>query len=149
VSAADRFAITALMEQLELFVRQLREADGRLRKFGKSGPLAEREARAILDSIPMVGPVTIDVPVDKSVPIDGSRNETHAHKSRRNPRAQKQPRSTWVSFLDPPCNLRGTGCARVSRPRTGGEVRRAAPNATLAKPAGRHYPGGFGFREPR
>jgi len=60
VSAADRFAITALMEQLELFVRQLREADGRLRKFGKSGPLAEREARAILESIPMVGPVTID-----------------------------------------------------------------------------------------
>jgi transposase len=60
VSAADRFAMTALMEQLELFGRQLREADGQLRKFGKSGPLAEREARAILDSIPMVGPVTID-----------------------------------------------------------------------------------------
>ena len=61
VSGADRFVITALMEQLGLFQRQLREADRQLRKFAKTAPLAEREARAILDSIPLVGPVTIDV----------------------------------------------------------------------------------------
>ena len=61
IREADRFTVTALMDQLELFRRQLREADGQLRKFAKTGPVAEREARAILDSIPLVGPVTIDV----------------------------------------------------------------------------------------
>jgi len=61
VSAADRFVITALKEQLELFEGQLSEADRRLREFAKGGPLAEREARAVLESVPQVGPVTIDV----------------------------------------------------------------------------------------
>lgn len=61
VSAADRFVVTAQMDQLGLFRRQLREANRQLRRFGKTGPLAEREARAVLDSIPLVGPVTIDV----------------------------------------------------------------------------------------
>jgi transposase len=61
VSVADRFSITALKEQLGLFQRQLGEADRQLREFAKRGPLAEQEARAVLESIPQVGPVTIDV----------------------------------------------------------------------------------------
>ena len=61
LGASDHFEITALQEQLALFVRQLRQVEGELAKFAKTAPLAEREARAILASIPLVGPVTIDV----------------------------------------------------------------------------------------
>ncbi len=61
ISPADRFAVQALREQLELFGRQLREAEGELRRFAKTGPLAEREARAVLETVEQVGPVTIDV----------------------------------------------------------------------------------------
>ena len=58
---ADRFEVQALQEQLALFEQQLHEANRQLRKFETTAPLAEREARALLESIPQVGPVTIDV----------------------------------------------------------------------------------------
>lgn len=61
LSPADGFTVQALQEQLALFQRQLREADRRLAEFAESGPLVEQEARALLDTIPQVGPVTIDV----------------------------------------------------------------------------------------
>jgi transposase len=61
LSPADRFAVQALQEQLALFQRQLREADQQLQQFAETAPLAEQEARALLDTIPQVGPVTIDV----------------------------------------------------------------------------------------
>jgi transposase len=61
MSAADRFEVLALQEQLTLFERQRDEADQQLRKFAAHAPLAEREARAVLASMPQVGPVTIDV----------------------------------------------------------------------------------------
>ena len=61
LSPADRFTVHALQEQLVLFQRQLREADRQLAAFGETAPLVEREARAILDTIPQIGPVTIDV----------------------------------------------------------------------------------------
>jgi transposase len=61
LSAADRFAVLALEEQLALFERQLSETDQQLREFAGRGALAEKEARAILGSIPQIGPVTIDV----------------------------------------------------------------------------------------
>ena len=61
LSAADRFAVLALEEQLALFQRQLRDADQQLREFAGLGALAEQEARAILATIPQIGPVTIDV----------------------------------------------------------------------------------------
>jgi len=61
LSPADRFVVQALREQLALFQRQLHDADEQLQQFAKTGPLAEREARAILDSVEQVGPVTIDV----------------------------------------------------------------------------------------
>jgi transposase len=60
MSVADRFEVEALVEQLALFTRQLREAEAELTRFAESAPLAEREARAVLASIPQVGPVTID-----------------------------------------------------------------------------------------
>jgi len=58
---SDRFETGALLEQLQLFERQLNEVDAELAKFAETAPLAELEARAILASIPLVGPVTIDV----------------------------------------------------------------------------------------
>lgn len=61
LSAADRFTVQALWEQLEFFQRQLGEADGELARFATTAPPAEEEARALLATIPQVGPVTIDV----------------------------------------------------------------------------------------
>jgi transposase len=61
LSASDRFVVQSLCEQLALFQQQLRAADRQLKLFVASGPLAHQEARALLESIPQVGPVTIDV----------------------------------------------------------------------------------------
>ena len=61
LSPADRFAVQALREQLKLFQRQLREAARQLEEFAQTAPCAEGEARALLDTIPRFGPVTIDV----------------------------------------------------------------------------------------
>jgi transposase len=61
LSPADRFTVEALQEQLGLFQRQLREADRQLEQFAETGSLIEREARALLGTIPQVGVVTIDV----------------------------------------------------------------------------------------
>lgn len=61
LGASDRFETDALLEQLTLFGRQLSAVDAELAKFAETAPLAEREARAILASIPRIGPVTIDV----------------------------------------------------------------------------------------
>jgi transposase len=61
LSPADRFAVQALREQLDLFQRQLREADRQLAEFAATAALAEREARLLLETFPQMGPVTIDV----------------------------------------------------------------------------------------
>lgn len=61
LGASDRFETDALLEQMRLFERQLGEADAELAKFAQTAPLVEQEARAVLASIPLVGPVTIDV----------------------------------------------------------------------------------------
>jgi transposase len=45
---------------LALFERQLRKVEAELEKFARTAPLAEREGRAVLESIPQVGPVTMD-----------------------------------------------------------------------------------------
>jgi len=60
LSAADRFETTALQEQLVLFERQLSEVEAELVDFGKTAPPPEEAARAVLATIPLVGPVTID-----------------------------------------------------------------------------------------
>lgn len=61
LSAADRFVVEALQTQLSLFQEQLRQADRQLRAFATIAPLVEREARALLISIPEIATVTIDV----------------------------------------------------------------------------------------
>jgi transposase len=61
MSAADRFEVEALGEQLKLLEKQLTQADERLCEFAKDASATEREARAVLGTIPQVGPVTVDV----------------------------------------------------------------------------------------
>ena len=61
LSVADRFEVQQLQEQLALYERQLRQVDQELAKFAAAAPAAEQEARKVLDSMPQVGVVTIDV----------------------------------------------------------------------------------------
>jgi transposase len=60
MSAADRFECRALQEQLELLHSQLKAVDQELKAFAQTAPVAEREARAVLATVPRFGPVTID-----------------------------------------------------------------------------------------
>ena len=60
MSEADRFEVRQLQAELDLYLTQLQQTDKQLREFAKRAPLVEREARAVLDTIPQVGPVTID-----------------------------------------------------------------------------------------
>ena len=59
--AADRFVVGQLQEELREHEQRLEDIDQELRKFADRAPLAEREARELLASVPSVGPVTIDV----------------------------------------------------------------------------------------
>lgn len=61
MNVADRFETEQLLAQWKLFGEQLTAVDKELREFCKKAPAAEREARAVLDSMPEVGRVTIDV----------------------------------------------------------------------------------------
>jgi transposase len=61
LSAADRFAATQLLSELDQHGQRLAAANRELQRFARQAPLAEREARAVLASIPNVGPVTCDV----------------------------------------------------------------------------------------
>jgi len=61
LSAADRFAADLLCEELDEHGDRLKRVDKQLKAFAKQAPAAEQEARAVLASIPCVGPVTIDV----------------------------------------------------------------------------------------
>ena len=61
LSAADRFVTDQLCEELDQHSARLAAVDKQLRAFAKTAPVAEQEARAVLASMPCVGPVTIDV----------------------------------------------------------------------------------------
>lgn len=61
LSHADRLVMTQLQEGLERYALQVKEVDRGLLEFAETAPIAEREARAVLESIPCVGDVTIDV----------------------------------------------------------------------------------------
>lgn len=60
LSTADRFTVDQLLSELVHYERQIKELDRSLRKFAKDAPLAEREARAVLATMPGMGPVTIE-----------------------------------------------------------------------------------------
>jgi transposase len=61
LSAADRFTVELLCEELDQHALRLKRTGKELAEFAGQAPLAEREARAVLESIPCVGPVTVDV----------------------------------------------------------------------------------------
>jgi transposase len=61
LNPADRFVADQLLAALDFHHRQRLTLGGRLRQFAAAAPLAEREARAVLESVPCVGPVTIEV----------------------------------------------------------------------------------------
>jgi transposase len=61
MSSADRFECRALEDQMAFLQEQLRAVDQELGNFAKTSPVAEREARAVLATMPEVGCVTTDV----------------------------------------------------------------------------------------
>jgi len=65
VSSPDRFVLDQLRQHWEHLERQLQDADQALRTFGQRAPAAEAEARAVLESIPEVGPVTVDIVISE------------------------------------------------------------------------------------
>lgn len=61
LSASDRFVVEQIIESWRHFRGQLQAMNVRLAEFAQAAPVAEREARACLETIPCVGPVTVDV----------------------------------------------------------------------------------------
>lgn len=74
VSAADRFALDQIAAELDFLAGQLREVERRLREFAETASAAEREARAILQSIPGVGTVTADIVLSELAGVDRFRS---------------------------------------------------------------------------
>ena len=65
VVEADRLVIEQLTAEFHLHSQQLNEADKRLAELATEAPTREAEARAVLSTIPGVGPVTVDVVVSE------------------------------------------------------------------------------------
>jgi hypothetical protein len=63
--AADRFVLDQLHGLWEYLENQLTALDKELRRFARQAPVREQEARAVLESIPIVGDVTVDVVVSE------------------------------------------------------------------------------------
>jgi transposase len=61
VSEADRFVTNQLCEEFDQHSARLKAVDKQLKAFAKAASVAEQEARAVLESMPCVGPVTVDV----------------------------------------------------------------------------------------
>lgn len=78
LSSADRFVVEQLLLEREMLTQQLHLAEKQLREFAKSAPAAEAEARAVLDSIPQVGPVTIDVVISELGDVRRFRSQKQA-----------------------------------------------------------------------
>lgn len=60
LSASDRFAMTQLWTELDLYREQTEAAEQAIRKLAASAPIPEAQARAILRTIPGVGEVTVE-----------------------------------------------------------------------------------------
>ncbi|MFQ5496141.1 MAG: IS110 family transposase, partial [Phycisphaerae bacterium] len=78
VSSEDRFVLDQLTEEWKTYVEQVDGLDKRLREFAKSAPAAEAEARAVLDSIPYVGPVTINAVISELGDVRRFRSQKRA-----------------------------------------------------------------------
>jgi transposase len=65
VDPSDRFALDQLRAEYDHHTQQLHAVDKQLREFARSAPAHEAEARAVLQTIPGVGLVTVDVVVSE------------------------------------------------------------------------------------
>src|SRR3972149_688573 len=70
LSAADRFSVEQVVEELQFGRRQLQAAEARRKQFAEQAPLREREARTLLRTIPGVGFVTTEVVLAELADID-------------------------------------------------------------------------------
>ena len=61
LSEADRFIVDLLCEELDQHCERLKQVVKQLKAFVKQAPIAEQEARAVLESMPCVGLVTTEV----------------------------------------------------------------------------------------
>lgn len=61
LNAADRFIADGLLAELDFQLAQREAVDRRLAKFAESATVAEREARAVLATVPGIGPVTTEI----------------------------------------------------------------------------------------
>ena len=61
LSGVDRFVADELASEIRRHEKRKAKTSRELRRFATKAPLAEREGRAVLDSIPNVGPVTADI----------------------------------------------------------------------------------------
>jgi len=61
LTAADRFVLNQLLAQWYYHRKQFQAADRQLKAFAHKAPLKEQEVRAVLASMPTVGPTTIEV----------------------------------------------------------------------------------------
>jgi transposase len=81
VSLADRFVIRQLLAEWRFLQQQLEAMAKKLEQFAASAPPAEAEARELLETIPGVGPVTIDVVISELGPLErfGSQKKVSAY----------------------------------------------------------------------
>lgn len=75
---ADRFVLDQLILEWRIYQEQLKGVDRRLEAFAKEAPTKEAEARAILETIPAVGPVTIDVVISELGDVNRFRSQKKA-----------------------------------------------------------------------
>jgi transposase len=74
LSDADRFVAGQLWADHEHFARQLDELGSELKEFAKKAPHREKEARAVLQTVPGVGAVTIEVVLSELGDVTRFRN---------------------------------------------------------------------------
>lgn len=58
---ADRFVVQQLLDEYDFQLKQRASLDAQLRAFAATSPVAEREAREVLESVPGIGPVTTEI----------------------------------------------------------------------------------------
>jgi len=73
-SEADRFVLGQLLAEWEYHRDQFQEVQGRLKSFAGKAPAKEKEIRAVLGSMPSVGPTTIEVVLSEIGDIDRFRS---------------------------------------------------------------------------
>ena len=74
LSEADRFVVKQLWAEYQHYDAQVGELDAQLKKFAKKAPNKEAEARAVLKTIPGVGPVTTEVVISELGEISRFKN---------------------------------------------------------------------------